>query len=133
MNGYLRAAAVLAFVVGLVHSVLGERLIFQRLRRSPQGGIVPTDGGARLHEKHVRILWASWHALTALGWGSAVILLWLALPNARVAFPALVEWALAVTMFFAALLVFVGTQGKHVGWVGLLGVSALIYLGSLAS
>lgn len=131
MNRCLLAAAVLAFVVGLVHSVLGERLIFQRLRRSPQGGIVPTHGGERLHEKHVRILWASWHALTAFGWGSAAILLWLALPNARAAFPALVEWALAVTMFVAAALVFVGTHGKHVGWVGLLGVSALIYFGSL--
>lgn len=132
MNGYLIAAALLAFLVGLVHSVLGERLIFQRLRRSPRGGIVPIRSGERLHENHMRILWASWHALTAFGWGSATILLWLALPDARSAFPRLIEWALAMTTFVAAALVFAGTRGKHVGWAGLLGVSALIYLGSLA-
>lgn len=132
MNGYLVAAALLAFLVGLVHSVLGERLIFQRLRRSPRGGIVPIRSGERLHENHMRILWASWHALTAFGWGSATILLWLALPDARSAYPRLVEWALAITMFVAAALVFACTRGKHVGWAGLLGVSALIYLGSLA-
>lgn len=28
MNGFLLAAVVLAFVVGLLHSVVGERLIF---------------------------------------------------------------------------------------------------------
>jgi len=43
MNAYFVAAAATAFVVGLVHSVLGEKLIFQRLRQG--GGLVPTNGG----------------------------------------------------------------------------------------
>jgi hypothetical protein len=58
MNPYLVAAAVLAFVVGLVHSVLGERLIFRRLRT---GQVVPTNGGTVLRESHVRILWLPSH------------------------------------------------------------------------
>jgi hypothetical protein len=32
MNTCFVAAAAIAFVVGLVHSVLGEKLIFRRLR-----------------------------------------------------------------------------------------------------
>ena len=73
MNSYFIAAAVLAFLVGLVHSILGERLIFRRLR---EGRVVPTHGGTLLGEGHVRILWASWHVLTVFGWGIAAILLW---------------------------------------------------------
>jgi hypothetical protein len=86
MNACLVAAAGLAFLVGLAHSVLGERLIFRRLRT---GRLVPTNGGKVLGEGHVRIVWASWHVLTVFGWGIAAILLWLAfevLPGGQAAF-----------------------------------------------
>lgn len=33
MNGYLLSASVLAFVFGLIHTILGEVLIFRRMRR----------------------------------------------------------------------------------------------------
>ena len=74
INWLLVAAAALAFVVGLVHSLLGERLIFRRMR---VGGAIPTNGGTVLREAHVRILWASWHVLTVFGWCIAALLLWL--------------------------------------------------------
>ena len=64
MNTCLLAAAVLTFVVGFIHSVLGEVMVFSRLRK---GSWVPTNGGNVLHQGHVRILWASWHVLTVLG------------------------------------------------------------------
>lgn len=80
MNLYFIAAAVLAFVVGLVHSSLGEWLIFGRMRVV---GLVPTNGGSVLHERHVRILWANWHVATAFGWCLAVVLAWLAPPSSR--------------------------------------------------
>ena len=120
MNPYLVAAAVLAFVVGLVHSVLGERLIFRRLRT---GQVVPTNGGTVLREAHVRILWASWHVLTVFGWGIAAVLSWLAfraLPDGQAAF---IEQTIAISMLCGAVLVFIGTRAKHPGWVGLLGVA----------
>ena len=129
MNSYLVAAAGIAFLVGLVHSILGERLIFQRLR---EGGVVPTKGGTLLGEGHVRILWASWHVLTVFGWGIAVILLWLAfnsLPGRQADF---IQNAIAISMLCGAGLVFVGTRAKHPGWLGLLGVAALAWFGSLA-
>lgn len=60
MNAWLLAAAALAFATGLAHTVMGEMLIFQRLRR---GSVVPTFGGEVLREGHVRILWASLHEI----------------------------------------------------------------------
>lgn len=71
----LHVAAALSFATGLAHSVIGEVLIFQRLRR---GTVVPTHGGDALGERHVRILWASWHVLTLLGWCMALMLVELA-------------------------------------------------------
>jgi len=92
MNWYLVIAAALAFFVGLVHSVLGERLIFRRLR---QGGLVPTNGGNLLDERHVRILWASWHIVTVFGW--------------------FIEQAIIIATLTGSALVFIRTRARHPG------------------
>ena len=129
MNPYLAAAAVLALAVGFIHSVIGEVLIFSRMRTS---GLIPTNGGSILQERHVRIIWASWHVLTILGWLVATILFWLsraAAPNAAHRF---LELPIALAMFVSAALVLFGTKGRHPGWIGLLGVAVLICLGRQA-
>lgn len=69
MNTFFAAAGVLAFVIGLVHSVLVERWVFRRMRAQ---GLVPTSGGPVLREPHVRIVWAGLLAagvLVTLGMG----------------------------------------------------------------
>ncbi len=129
MNGYFIAAAVLAFAVGLVHSVLGERLIFRRMRSA---GFIPTSGGSALREPHVRILWASWHVVTVLGWCMAATLALLALPSFSRQIPAFVGEAIAVAMLASSLLVLVGTRGRHPGWIGLLAVAVLAAMGLYA-
>lgn len=120
------AAAILAILVALVHSILGEIMIFRRLRKP--GRVIPTDGGERLRGSNVRILWASWHVLTVFGLGMAAILLRLA-SSARTAEHDVVAQAIALSMLGGSLLVLVGTRGRHPGWVGLLGVAVLIWLG----
>jgi hypothetical protein len=127
VNSYFAAASVLAVLVGLVHSVLGEVLIFRRMRN---GGLVPTDGGPLLEERHVRILWASWHVLTALGWFIAAVLYWLALSPLISDEVAFIESAIIVAMLVGSTFVLVGTRGKHPGWIGLLGIAVLVWLGS---
>jgi hypothetical protein len=123
MNVYFAAAAVLTFTIGLVHSVLGERLIFRRLRAR---GFVPSKGSAALHEAKVRILWASWHAVTALAWSIAVALFWLAEPaHARSA----LALAFAVALLACAVLVLAATKGRHAGWIGLLAAAVFVALG----
>jgi hypothetical protein len=126
MNRLLVAAAVLAFIVGLVHSVLGERMVFRRMRR---GGFIPTDGGRVIGEGHVRILWASWHVLTVFGWCLAAVLLWLARAPALGASEGFIADAVAAAMLAGSALVLVGTRARHPGWAGLLGVAVLTWLG----
>lgn len=129
MNACLVTAAVLAFLVGLVHSVLGERLIFRRLR---QGRLVPTNGGSLLQERHVRILWASWHVLTVFGWCIAAVLLWLSLPSSSPSSALFIEHAVVIAMLAGSALVFFGTKARHLGWVGLLAVAVFVWLGRVS-
>ena len=129
MNWYFVIAAALAFLVGLVHSVLGERLIFRRLR---QDGFVPTNGGKLLGERHVRILWASWHVLTVFGWCIGSILLWLSLSSSSVSSAWFIEQAVVITMLAGSALVFVGTKARHPGWAGLLAVAVFVWLGRVS-
>jgi hypothetical protein len=130
MNSYFIAAAVLASVVGLVHSILGEIMIFRRMRKP--GRIIPSDGGTLLLGSNVRILWASWHALTALGWGMAAMLVRLSLPASRAAGDGIIEHAIAVSMLAGSALVLIATKARHPGWIGLLGVAVLVWLGRMA-
>ena len=123
MNTLLLTAAGLAFLVGLVHSVLGEVLIFRRMR---QGGLIPTKGGRVIEERHVRIVWASWHVLTVFGWCLAAVLLRLA--GTQSARNAGLANTVAAAMLAGSALVLVATKGKHPGWIGLLAVATLARL-----
>jgi hypothetical protein len=129
VNSCFIAAAALIVVIGLVHSVLGERLVFQRMRTH---GIVPVNGGQILHESSVRILWASWHIVTILGWCIAGALWWLALPaNAALAQSGLVK-GISGALLGSSALVFFGTKSKHPGWAGLLTAAMLTFAGMYA-
>ncbi len=126
MNTYFVAAAAIAFVVGLVHSVLGEILIFRRLRLR---GLVPTNGGNVLDERHVRIIWATWHIVTVFGWCLGAVLLRLSLPSAPADPTVFVEHAIAIAALVGTVLVFVGTKAKHPGWIGLLAIAVCTWMG----
>ena len=127
MNGYFAAAAVFAFGVGLVHSVLGEILVFSRLRQP--GLWVPTRDGTLLGEGHVRILWATWHGLTVFGWCMGAVLLHMAWPATLANTRAFVIQAFAIAALAAAALVFGGTRARHPGWIGLLAIAGCAWLG----
>ena len=129
MNKYLAAAGLLAFVVGLVHSVLGERLIFRRMRA---GSLIPTNGGKVIGESHVRIIWASWHIVTLLGWLLAAGLVWLAGLQVQVQSQGHLISVVSLATLTSSALVFIATKARHPGWVGLLGVAVLAWLGRAA-
>jgi hypothetical protein len=127
MQTLLFWAGLVMALTALIHSVVGEFLIFRQLR---SGGIVPTQGGPLLRERHVRILWASWHLVSILGWAIATILLAIALspgqplPNAW-----LVKVAIAASLSGSAL-VLLATRGRHPGWFSLLVAAILAWLGA---
>ena len=125
MQTYMFAAGVLALVVGAVHSVLGEVLIFRHLRSR---GLVPATGAPPLRERHIRILWASWHLTTVFGWAFCVVLLRLATLTTEHSLREIVESAIVFAFLGGSFLVLIGTKGRHPGWIGLLGVAALAWL-----
>lgn len=96
-------AGVIAAITGVVHSVLGERLIFSPLR---VGGLVPTRDAPPLRARHVRILWATWHLGSVFGWVFAGMLLWLAF--APTPLPAMVSGGIAAAYLGASALVLGG-------------------------
>jgi hypothetical protein len=125
MQTILVAAGVLAIAIGLVHSVFGEVLIFRHLRK---GGLVPTIAAPPLRARHIGILWATWHLASVFGWAFAGALIMLAVaPDGA---PGAVILSAAIFANLAgALLVLVGTKGRHPGWIALLAVAALIWFG----
>lgn len=115
METPLTLAASLLIVTGVVHSFLGERLIFRHLR---EGTLVPQLGAPPLQPRNIRILWATWHLASVLGSGFAVVLFGIAAaPGAPV--HSLVLKAVSGANALGALLVLVGTRGRHPGWVAL--------------
>lgn len=124
MHTYLMIAAVLATLTGIAHSVLGELLIFRHLRR---GALVPAGDAPPLGNRHIRILWATWHLATVFGLAFAAVLASLAAtPNAPL--PDLLAAATVAAYAGGSLLVLVGTKGRHPGWVALAAVAALTWL-----
>lgn len=124
MQAALTAAAALSILTGLVHSVLGEWLIFRHLRR---GSLVPQLGAPPLRARHVRILWATWHLASVFGWALAALLLGLA-ASPEPPLRQLVLQSVMAANLGGALLVLVATRGRHPGWIALGAVAGLAWL-----
>ena len=123
------AAGVIALITGVVHSVLGEILIFRQLR---SGGLVPIMAAPPLRERNIRIIWATWHLASVFSWAFAGILLRLAIapydsPSA------LIVSAVVFANLAGSLLVLIGTKGQHPGWIALLLVAILTWFGASAT
>ena len=125
MQPYLIAAAVVAVLVGVVHSVLGEFLIFKKLRSS---GLVPKESALPLQSRNIRILWATWHLASVFGFALAAIIF--SLSNSPAPKNSTIFNALILAFVGGSALVLIATKGKHPGWVGLLAVAILTYMGS---
>ncbi|AXT54635.1 hypothetical protein D1815_02285 [Aquimarina sp. AD1] len=128
MDHYICVAGLLCFILGLVHSILGEVLIFRNLSKSKK--IIPTIATSKLKVKHFRIIWATWHLTSLFGWCIGAILLMVA-TKYNIQTNELFQFILTsttITMFCSSLLVFIATKGKHLGWVILLIIGILTLL-----
>ena len=123
MNIYLGTAAVLSLLGGVIHSVLGERLIFRVL---PEAGL-PEVSGSRTFTK--RILRLFWHLVSVAWWGLAAVLWGLAaIPN----LDATARWLanlIGLTFLASFIVALVGSHGRHFAWVVLLLIALLVWLG----
>lgn len=120
VNICLVVASVLAVIVGVIHSVFGERLIF---RHQPR-----VADAARRHRRPFDILWATWHIASVMGVALAAVLWKLAVMPEPSALREFLLLAIALAYAVSGVLVLVGTRGRHPGWAGLIGVAVLVWL-----
>lgn len=127
MNTYLFIAGILCFLLGIVHSILGEYLIFRNKRE--KGSLVPSKESPELKERYLRILWATWHLASIFGWCIGAILIKISQEQNLESHDFILQ-SIIYTMFLTSLLVLIGTKGKHPGWVVLLAIGILLILSS---
>ena len=130
MNVYFFIAGILCFLLGLAHSILGEYLIFKHKRN--RGSLVPSKKSKELKERHLRILWATWHMASVFGWCFGVFFLKLGFEHhiLNSEFTNFLISSTAYTMFTSSILVLIGTKGKHPGWIVLLAIGILLLTGN---
>ncbi len=121
----LQTAATLLFLIGLIHSYLGERYILVCLFRN---GKIPHLFGGDLFTKGTMRF--AWHMTTLAWWGFAWLLL-------AVASGSDIQQAVlqTITMVFllTGLLAFGFTRGRHISWLVFWSVAGLAYFTSLAT
>ena len=124
MTTMLFIAAFLAFVVGIAHSVLGERYILVRLFRRTE---LPKLFGSTLFT--MRVLRFAWHLTTIAWWGFAVILVLLA---RRSVSPHNLYNVLAVTFLITGAITFAISRGRHLAWPVFLFIGGVCFYAAAA-
>ncbi|MCK9489677.1 MAG: hypothetical protein M0Q42_09835 [Xanthomonadales bacterium] len=112
-------AAGLLFLVGLAHSILGERYILVRLFRRPD--LPRLFGGT---EFTVRTLRFAWHLTTIAWWGLAALLYVLSRPQVD---PDFITAIIGATVLATAVLTAVVSRGRHLAWPAFLLAGVLIF------
>lgn len=111
----LQLAALLLALLGLAHSLLGERYILVRLFRRD----LPTLFGDSTFTRNT--LRFAWHLTTVLAWGFSAMLLQLTGAVPAQALARTIGWCLVLS----GLLPLAFTRGRHLAWVVLLGAGGL--------
>jgi hypothetical protein len=123
MNFYLFSAGIVMFALAIMHSVLGERLIFKHVRAGTPGHIAANQ---LLPARRWDALWSTWHLLSVLGLGLSAAMIAAAMYGEVAKAADTVAIIMAATFAIAGVYWFVGTKGKHPAWIGLLAIAALI-------
>lgn len=129
LNNWLISAGLLSCILGLIHSVLGEYLIFHTKRE--KGDLIPKKIDAGLKTRQLGIIWATWHIVSVFGMAIGIILIRMGMmENSLNHRTFLLQLSpLGWSMFVSAFLVLAATKGKHPGWMVLLIIGILIHLG----
>ncbi|HEV8588886.1 MAG TPA: hypothetical protein VGQ72_08415 [Pyrinomonadaceae bacterium] len=132
MNAYFVFAALIAFILGIVHSYLGEKYLIRPILRS-EHLMSALSGSVSLKKVALRVCW---HFATVAMWGAATTLVFLSsMPFS----PTSLIVARIVSLTFAAytMLVFL-TPGlrlihlrRHLAWAAFLAIAVLSWLGTL--
>lgn len=116
----LYIACVLAVLIGLLHSVLGEKYILTRLFRRDN---LPQLLGGDWFTK--RVLRFARHLTTIAWWGFAAILFALASPGQNIHREVLL--VVAVVFLVSGILSAAFTKGKHISWLIFWAISGISF------
>lgn len=124
MEIILYIAALLAFAMGVVHSVLGEKYILVRLFR--RGNLPQLFGGTDFTERTLRF---AWHVTTIAWWGFAAILIALAHPPIDTGTLGVIVSGTFLVHFLVAVF---GSKGRHLSWIVFLAIGILAFYATRA-
>ncbi|MDO5504844.1 MAG: hypothetical protein Q4F49_00945 [Pseudoxanthomonas suwonensis] len=116
----LQLTAVLLFLLGLAHSVLGERFILIRLFR--RDNLPKLFGGTDFTTRTLRF---AWHITTVTWWALAVMLWHL---DGGVADARFLLRTIGLALLAAGALPLLLTRGRHLSWIVLWLVGAVALL-----
>jgi len=109
METMLYISSFFAFVIGSVHSVLGERYIIVRLIR--RDNLPRLLGGTEFTARTLRF---AWHITTIAWWGFAAILILLARQSFTLQNLSLI---LALTFLATGAVTLIISRGRHLAWI----------------
>jgi len=124
MNVMLLVAGLLSALIGIAHSVLGERLLLGPLFE--RGNLPKLLGSAAFARRTLRF---TWHLTTVLllGIGVMVMILSLAPLDSQ---SACILRVLAITFAVCSLLSLIGARARHFSWWVFLIISVLLWFGA---
>jgi len=125
MNWFLFSSACLAFILGIIHSILGEKLIFRSLGKQR---LVSAEDDRVLRKKHINTLWSTWHLITLFGWSLGAILLLMAWFPEPAQWESYIRWILISNFLISTVFWLYGTRGQHPAWVVFLLIAILLGL-----
>src|ERR1700704_3551413 len=132
MNTYFVLAGLIAFILGIVHSYLGEKYLITPILQS-EHLLTALSGSVSLKKVALRVCW---HFATIAMWGAAVTLFVLSsLPVNQTS--TVVVRIISLTFAAYTVLVFL-TPGlrlihlrRHLAWAAFLAIAVLSWLGTL--
>ena len=124
MNVMLLVAGLLSALIGIAHSVLGERLLLGPLFE--RGDLPKLLGSAAFARRTLRF---TWHLTTVLllGIGVMVMILSLAPLDSQ---SACILRVLAISFAVCSLLSLIGARARHFSWWVFLIISVLLWFGA---
>ena len=124
MDILLIIGAILAVMIGVAHSYLGERYILVRLFRRSN---LPELFGSDVFTKQT--LRFAWH-LTTIAWtGFAIAILIVVVVPSPGQLSAILK-VISITFLISAVVTLVASKGRHFAWVVFLSISILVWMGS---
>lgn len=121
----LHVSALLVFLLGLAHSILGERYIIARLIR--RNRLPRLFGGTAFTAQTLRF---AWHLTTVAWWGLATIV-WLQAGAGDHSTGHVALRVVGMTLLVSGFLPLVLTRGRHLSWVVLFASGGLVVWSAL--